>query len=221
MSMRSLLIRGVLAVAILGVLWLFTARWCSLLFDLVYTARLATLQSTPLGWNGIYLQFGASLPNLLGPTGWNGDQILEGAHILDLSGPGPDYKWVADLAVDAEGRLVLTQGERSFELGTRAGTLPADDGSIPAFAAEPGDATLLTLDRSVLSWPTPFELNFMTGATTTWRRHLYYRLLWRKASGARLALVWRLEQGWDSQNGWHAPGNEELIRVEIASVPRR
>ena len=55
--MRSCLIRGSVAVILLTALWFFTSRWCSLFVDQFYTPRLATLQSTPLGWNGTWLQF--------------------------------------------------------------------------------------------------------------------------------------------------------------------
>jgi hypothetical protein len=40
---------------------------------------------------------------------------------------------------------------------------PGGDGPIHAFAAEPGDTTSVTLERSWLSWPTPLETTFMTG----------------------------------------------------------
>ena len=50
--MRTLLLRVGIAVILLPVLWYVTSRWCSLLVDRIYTPGLATLQSTPLGWNG-------------------------------------------------------------------------------------------------------------------------------------------------------------------------
>jgi hypothetical protein len=213
--MRALLIRGGIAVVALGALWLFTARWCSLLIDRVYTAPLVSLQSTPLGWNGTYIQIGPSLPDTIGPKGWQGADLLVGSHIVDLSGPGPDYEQVAALQVDATDHLVLVAGTRSFVLGSRAGTMPGADEPVTAFAAEAGDTTSLTLERSLLSWPTPFEINWMTGQSPSWRRHLYYRLTWNRASGARLAMVWRFEQGYDPVNGWHAAGEGGLIRVKI------
>jgi hypothetical protein len=56
--------------------------------------------------------------------------------------------------------------------------------------------------RSWLSWPTPFLYSILGGATTSWRRHSYYRLVWKKSSGAMLELVWRDEQGFYSGQGW-------------------
>ncbi len=203
-------------------LWLFTARWGSLLIDRLYTPRLATLQANPVGWNGTYLQFGSSLPDTIGPQGWDGPALLIGAHILDLSGPAPDYTQVAALRVDARDRLVLEKDGRNFVFGSRSGALPGADELVPAFAADPGDVTSLTIERSLLSWPTPFDFNFMTGQSPSWRRHLYYRLSWRKAAGARLELTWRFEQGFNAVNGWRAAGQGGLMRVAIlpASAPR-
>ena len=212
---RSLLIRAGVAVVAVAVLWLLTARWCSLWLDRIYTPPLANLQSNPIGWNGTYLQFGAALPDTIGPKGWNGPDLLVGGHILDLS--GPDDRPVAALQVNATDQLVLVADERRFVFGSRAGTIPGADEPMPAFAADPGDMSSLVVRRSLLSWPTPFEFNFMTGQSPSWRRHLYYLLLWRKASGQRLTMRWRFEQGFDAVNGWHAAGEGGLTRVEIRS----
>jgi hypothetical protein len=142
--------------------------------------------------------------------------------LLELSGPGPRPKQIATLEVNANGELELFAGGRRFALGPRAGTVPGEDGPIPAFAAEPGDTTSLVLDSSLLGWPAPFTLagTYLSGAPTTWMRHLYYRLSWRKASGAQLAMVGLCEQGWERINGWHNFGFQELIRVEITPAPQ-
>jgi hypothetical protein len=212
---RSFLIRGSIAVILLAVLWFFTSRWCSLLVDQFYTPRLATLQSTPLGWNGVWLQFGSGIPNVIGPKGWSGPELLMGGHIVDFTGPDPDDKPVATLKVDAGDHLVLLKDGNSFVLGSRAGTLSGGDGMIPAFAADPGDTTSVTLERSLLSWPAPFEINFMTGYSPSWQRYLYYRLSWKKPSGAQLNIIWRYRQNYDAVNGWQGQGAKELIQIEI------
>ena len=136
---------------------------------------------------------------------------------MGLTGLGPDYKQAASLEINANDQLVLIAGGRSFVLGSRAGTISGDDKPIPAFAAEPGDTASVTLERSLLGWPAPFSraVTYLSGPPTTWLRHLYYRLPWKKASGARLNMVWRCEQGYDAINGWHNFGFAELIRVEI------
>jgi hypothetical protein len=63
-------------------------------------------------------------------------------------------------------------------------------------------------------------MRFYEWPATTWIRHLYYRLFWTKASGARLAMVWRCEQGYDGTNGWHNFGFAELVQVKIRLAPR-
>jgi hypothetical protein len=222
--MRSLATRGGLAaVALITLLllWFFTAQWCSLLIDRVYTAPMVVVQPTPFGWNGSYLQFGSATPGILGLKGFNRGELLTGAHLLDLTGPGPDYKQVASFDINANDQLVLVAGGRSFVLGSRAGMIPGDDKPIPAFAAEPGDTASITLEHSLLGWPAPFSLagTLLSGPPTTWLRHLYYRLSWEKASGARLDMVWRCEQGYEAINGWHSFGFAELIQVEIRPAP--
>jgi hypothetical protein len=132
-----------------------------------------------------------------------------------ITGPGLDYKEVATLKADAGDRLVLLKDGNSFVLGSRAGTLPGGDDVIPAFAADPGDTTSVTLDCGLLSWSAPFEINFMTGYSPSWQRYLYYRLPWKKPSGAQLNIIWRYRQDYDAVNGWHGQGAKELIWIEI------
>ena len=224
-GIRLIAIRvGLAAIALVALwgVWRFTAERWSLLVDRVYTARMLVIRSTPFGWNGTYLQFEDAIPGLVGLTGFNPGERLVGAHLLELSGPGREYKQVATFEVNASGQMELFAGGRRFVLGARAGTVPGDDRPIPAFAAEPGDTTSLVLETSLLGWPAPFTLagTYLSEAPTTWMRHLYYRLSWRKASGAQLVMVWRCEQGWERINGWHNFGVDELIRVEITPAPQ-
>ena len=117
---------------------------------------------------------------------------------LGLGGPGPDYRQVATISVDPQGRLALTTADgQSFVMGVRAGTFHHDDEDMPAFTAEPGDTGAVVIDRSLFRWPTPFNFSFMPGTPATWRRHVYYRLSSTKASGTRLQMLWRFEQGYD------------------------
>ena len=121
---------------------------------------------------------------------------------------------------------MLSVNGRGLVLGSRAGDLPAGGTpptTIAAYAAEPGDLSALTIERSWLSWPV-FELNFMTGQSPSWRRDVYSHLSWKKPSGERLDLVWRFEQGYDPGGGWESPDGTEdgvtgLIRAEIQPAP--
>jgi hypothetical protein len=222
--MRSILIRGavVAAVLLLGLLWLAMARQLSELLDGVTTVRVASLSPSPFGWNGTWLQFGPPL----GDVGANFVGRLRAIdaqfRTLDLTGQGPLYGSAAEIAVDAKGKLVLSAGGKGFVLAARTGGyFPSDagDSDMPEFAAEPGDSASLVIERSLVAWPTPFEINFvgLGGTATTWKRHVYYRLSWVKASGARLTMLWAGEQPYDRVNLWRAPG-VFLVKVEIRQL---
>jgi len=83
-----------------------------------------------------------------------------------------------------------------------------------------GDDAWIEIRRSILNWPTPFEVNFMSGHSPSWKRHLYYRVRWKKSSGATLEMLWRYEQYFYPGNGWASgfmtrQGSTGLIEVEI------
>jgi len=74
--------------------------------------------------------------------------------------------------------------------------------------------------HSVLSWPTPFDFNFTTGHSPSWKRQLHYQLLWKKASGANLQMLWRYEQFFYPRSRWGSrfmtrEGTTGLIMVDI------
>ena len=108
------------------------------------------------------------------------------------------------------GRAVIEYQGQTFPCGPSRGL---------NFTPDAGDAVTLITERSHLSWPVPFEMNFMTGVVPTWKRHCYTRLHWLKRSGARLEIVWRIEQGLFHEGGWRPPTMEYitagLLRVEI------
>lgn len=66
-------------------------------------------------------------------------------------------------------------------------------------------------------------MNFMTGKSPSWRRNLYYRLVWKKASGAKLVMVWRFEQGFYPDDGWTSgtmsrEGSTGLLQVDVVGA---
>ena len=217
--MRGVLIRGGVALAallFLGVLWLATARRITELVDAVATIRVASLSPSPFGWNGTWLQFGPPT-GVREPLVGRLDGIDANFRSLDLTGPGPSYGTVAEIAVNAEGKLVLAAAGRSLVLASSAGTISGGHGDVmPGFVAEPGDRVSLDIERSLMAWPTPFEFNVagLGGTATTWKRYVYYRLSWVKPSGARLSMLWIGEQPYDGNNLWRAP-SAFLSRVEI------
>lgn len=217
-AMRRFIDCLLIFVLILPPLWLFTARWCITQLDRVYTVTQALLPSDHVGLTGLYflkgrsLQIGDTVGSADGPKdGWNAD-LTQGSHVLD---PGP----LAKLTSDEHDRLIVTYADQTFVLGMPAGTMPGADGQVAAFRPDRGDKVSITIEHSALAWPTPFEVNFMTGYVHRWRRWLYYRLIWEKASGQRLTMVWKYEQGWHQQDHWTRPYPWDfetgLIRVDI------
>src|SRR5262245_51355033 len=175
--------------------WLFAGRRISMLLDWFTTIRLRTLPVSPLSCS----------PGTI----WFGDIPLSFAKTPETE----------DDAVDCDsGRVIVSVGGRAFELGARR----ARGGAGFKFAPDPGDQVSLMVDRSLLSWPTPFDLNLMTGHSPSWKRHLYYRLRWSKASGANLTMVWRYEQYFYDSDGWTdgfmtRGGSTGLIEARISN----
>lgn len=102
--------------------------------------------------------------------------------------------------------------------------IPLPDG----FDTPPGEGDELSFrrERSVLSWPTPLQFNFMTGHSPSWKRNVYFRLHWKRRSGKSLELLWRYEQwfysslgGWGSADGMTNQTNTGLVKVEVKPRP--
>jgi hypothetical protein len=115
-------------------------------------------------------------------------------------------------------QLGLASGGKVFPMGP----MPEIDspGETIATAPDQGDDARISLSHSRLPWPTPFEVNFMTGSVTSWRRHTYQRLTWVKPNGSKLDMLWRYEQFFYKGNGWASPtmtheGETGLIKIEI------
>ena len=112
---------------------------------------------------------------------------------------------------------------RSFALGTRIGPAAANGRPDIPFTADPGDDINFTRTQSLISWPTFFAMNFMTGHAPRWRRNVYFKLAWRKPSGERLDMAWRYEQwfypvdGWSP--GWMTPEGTGLIQLDVSGDP--
>jgi len=123
-----------------------------------------------------------------------------------------------------DNQFALASGGKVFAFGPLLSTAE-NGGDYFAVVPQAGDEAFFVTRRSVLSWPTPFDFNFMTGHSPSWRRHLYYHLLWKKPSGATLDMVWRYEQSFYGrqllpENGWDSgfavrEGSTGLVRIEI------
>ena len=176
--------------------WIFYGHQISLLLD-----RFGTIEMTSARINSIAYQ-------------GNGTGGILHVNDLELSlndrnGPAPSIGTTKNdqLAVADRGK-VFAFGPVRTEAENLASVPPA------------GDDASIEIRRSILNWPTPFEVNFMTGHSPSWKRHLYYRVRWKKPSGATLEMLWRYEQYFYPGNGWGSgfmtrQGFTGLIRVEI------
>ena len=176
--------------------WIFYGHQISLLLD-----RFGTIEMTSARINSIAYQ-------------GNGTGGILHVNDLELSlndrnGPTPS------IGTTKNDQLALADRGKVFAFGpvrTEAENL--------ATVPPAGDDASIEIRRSILNWPTPFELNFMTGHSPSWKRHLYYRVRWKKSSGTNLEMLWRYEQYFYPGNGWASgfmthQGSTGLIRVDI------
>jgi hypothetical protein len=171
--MRLVLSRPVMALVAFAIVWLTTGRQLTSLLDRLITLRIASLPVSPIAYDGGGLVIG-QLQLTFGATDNQRSRLA--------------------LCSDSSNQVILAAAGRSFTLGRR--TNPVDPSGRPEieFVASPGDKLDFSASKSVLGWPTPFELNLLGGRSPWWKRYVYYRLHWTKRDGAQLAMVWRYEQ---------------------------
>jgi hypothetical protein len=198
-KMRKILITlGILVAFTISILatWIFGGRQFSLFLDRFMTIETASSPITSVVYEG---------------HGSGG--IL---HINDLALSLNDRNDpTPNVGTTKNGQLALADSGKVFAFGP-----PRSEAESLATAPPAGDDAFIEIRRSILSWPTPFEFNFMTGHSPSWKRHLYYRVLWKKSSGAKLEMLWRYEQYFYPGNGWTSgfmthEGSTGLIQLDI------
>jgi hypothetical protein len=185
-----------LIVAILAS-WIFGGRQISLFLDRFGTIETASNRVKSLVYEG----------NGTGGIFHINDLELS---LNDRNGPAPS------IGTTKNDQLGLANGGKVFAFG--AARSEAENLAVVPSA---GDDAFIEIRRSILSWPTPFDFNFMTGKSPSWKRHLYYRLLWKKPSGGKLEMLWRYEQYFYPTNGWASgfmtqEGSTGLIQLNIS-----
>ena len=197
--MRKILITlGIVIAFVVAALatWIFKGRQVSLFVDRVGTIETASKRVNSLVYNG----------RGTGGTLRVNDLDLS---LNDRNDPAPS------IGTTKNDQLGLADRGKVFAFG------PARSEAENLVTAPPaGDDAFIEIRRSTLSWPTPFEVNFMTGHSPSWKRHLYYRLLWKKPSGAKLEMLWRYEQYFYPVDGWASgfmtyKGSTGLIQLDI------
>jgi len=198
-QMRKFLISlAILVVCIIAILatWIFGGRQISLFIDRYKTSETASARINSITYEG------SGTGGILRVN----DLALS---LNDTSGPSPSIGSTKD------GQLALAAGGKVFAFGP-----PRSEAENLATVPPAGDQAFITIRRSALSWPTPFDMNLMTGQSPSWKRHVYYQLHWKKPSGARLEMLWRYEQYFYPANGWGngfmtKEGSTGLVEVDI------
>ncbi len=195
---KILVTLGILVLAVVAILatWIFGGRQLSLFLDRFSTIETASSRISSVVYEG----------NGTGGILHINDLALS---LNDRNGPAPT------IGTTKNGLLALAYAGKVFAFGP-----PRSEAESLATAPQAGDDGFIEIRRSVLSWPTPLDFNFMTGHPPSWRRHLYYRVLWKKPSGANLEMLWRYEQYFYSDNGWAGgfmtrEGSTGLVQVDI------
>lgn len=211
--MRKILLTFAILVAVIAALLIaliFRGRQVSMFVDRFGTIAIASVPIHSVSYEGS------------GTGGW---LTLNDVH-LSLNNINP--KIAVSIGSTKDNQFAAASGGRVFALGPLSSTAENGDEHL-AVVPQAGDEAFVVTRRSALSWPTPFEFNFMTGHSPSWKRHMYYQLRWKKPSGATLDLLWRYEQpfygqqlvpgdGWGSGFSVHE-GSTGLIRVNINPSP--
>ena len=198
--MRKILITlGILIAFLIAILatWIFGGRQISLFLD-----RFGTIEMTSARINSLTYE-GSGTGGILRVNDL-------GLSLNDRNDPAPS------IGTTKNDQLGLANGGKVFAFG------PAQSETENLTVVPPtGDDAAIEIRQSILSWPTPFDLNFMTGHSPSWKRHVYYRLLWKKPSGAKLEMLWRYEQYFYPGSGWASgfmtyKGSTGLIQLNIS-----
>ncbi len=200
---RILFTLAILILFVIGLsaLWIFRGRQVSLFIDRFRTIEISSARISAIAYEG----------------SGSGGVLIANDLRLSLNDPTPNLS--PSIGTTKDNQFALASGGKVFAFGplTSAGE---NTGDRLATAPPASDGASIVVRRSVLSWPTPFDFNFMTGQSPSWKRHIYYQLHWKKSSGPKLEMLWRYEQYFYPGNGWASgfmtrEGSTGLIRVEI------
>lgn len=205
---RILLTLGILIICGVAILaaWIFGGRQVSMFIDRFETIEIASVPVHSVTYEGS------------GTGGW---LTVNDVH-LSLDDINP--KIGLSIGSTKDNQFAVASGGKVFALGPLS-SAAENGGDHLVVVPQTGDEAFLVTRRSALSWPTPFDFNFMTGHSPSWKRHMYYELRWKKPSGATLDLLWRYEQPFYGRqlvpgDGWGSgfsvrEGTTGLIQIEI------
>jgi len=199
--MLMLLVIVSAAAATLAALWIFRGREISSFIDRYWTAESQSAPIQSIGYEG---------------RGTGGILICNGfSFSLNELTPGLSLS----VGSTKDNQLALATSGKVFPFGPLT-SASENTGERLATVPPLGDQAFLATRHSVLSWPTPFDMNLMTGQSPSWKRHIYQEIRWKKSSGAKLQMLWRYEQFFYPGNGWTSglmtrEGSTGVIRIDI------
>jgi hypothetical protein len=190
-----------IATAGLAALWIFRGRDISSFIDRYWTVETKSGPIHSIIYEG---------------NGTGGMLVCDGISFsLNDTAPGLSLT----IGSTKNNELALASSGKVFSFGPlRSGS---DDWTERLATTPPaGDQALVAVRHSFFCWPTLFEVSPTTGQSPSWERNLYYEILWTKASGAHLRMLWRYEQFFYPGNGWAGglmtrQGSTGLIGIEI------
>ena len=199
--MLMLLVTVAAGAAALAALWIFRGREISSFIDRYWTVETKAAPIKSIAYEG---------------NGTGGILIING---VSLSLNDVRANLSPSVGSTKDNQLALATSGKVFPFGPLT-SASESTGERLATVAPLGDQAFLAMRHSVLSWPTLFDLNFMTGHSPSWKRHSYYEIRWKKSSGTNLQMLWRYEQFFYPGNGWTngsmtREGSTGLIRVDI------
>jgi len=188
----------------MSILWIFGGRQLSLFLDRFGTVELVSAPIKSISYEG----------------SGSGGILHVNDLALSLNSLGPVLRSL-EIGTTKDDQVALSFGGQVFSFGARRAAQSDELATAPPL----GDDASVAIRRSAISWPTPFDFNFMTGHSPSWKRHLYYQLTWKKQNGAKLDMLWRYEQYFYSTDGWASgfmthEGSTGLIRVGISNGAR-
>lgn len=200
---RILILFAIFAVAAaaLAALWIFKGREISSFIDRYWTVESRSAPIRSIGYEG---------------SGTGGILIINDVR-LSLNDVRPNVS--LSIGSTKSNQLALATSGKVFPFGPLT-SISENTADHLATSLPSGDQAFLVTRHSVLSWPTPFDMNLMTGQSPSWKRNIYQEIQWKKSSGAKLQMLWRYEQFLYPANGWTSgfmtrEGSTGLIRVEV------
>jgi hypothetical protein len=194
--MRRILLKSsiVIACAIAAVIaWVAGARSLSMLLDRLHTVE---IDSRPIAQLGIE----------------DANRGMLRVNDFPMSTAMPNYSpYPMEMKVDADQRFVIQSANHAIALGRVEDSLGGGPGL--GIKPEPGDKAHSDERSMLLADTTGYQ--FAVGHSPSWKRHLYYRLVWEKSGGGRLEMVWAEHILRDWASGFLTGRTTGLIRVDI------